>query len=267
MIEIFTQSFFINSLIVIIIISSVTGALGSFMIWQRLSYLGDSLSHSSLLGVALAFIFKISPSISIMLIAVTFAVFLSLNFNKLYSADTVLNIVTNVILSLSLIIISFLSSKSNNILNSLFGDILTLNYYDIVLIFLISLVVAFVLIFRWNHWLMISISQDLAIVEKINISLVRLEFLIVLAIFIAIAAQLIGILLIAAFLLIPAASARLISKTPLQMIIISTFFSLISGVSGLILSASFDLFTGPAIILVSALYLILTCFIRLKPSK
>ncbi|WP_179947043.1 metal ABC transporter permease, partial [Wolbachia endosymbiont of Bemisia tabaci] len=108
MLEIFTQSFFINSLIAVIMISLVTGALGSFMIWQRLSYLGDSLSHSSLLGIALALIFNISPSVSIMLIAIMFAILLSLNFNKLYSADTILNIVTNVVLSSSLILMSFL---------------------------------------------------------------------------------------------------------------------------------------------------------------
>ncbi|PRD23642.1 UNVERIFIED_CONTAM: ispE [Trichonephila clavipes] len=124
MIEMFTQAFFINSLVAVVVISLVTGALGSFMIWQR-----------------------------------------------------------------------------------------------------------------WRYWLMISINQDLAVVEKINVNFVRLEFLITLAIFIAIAAQLIGILLIAAFLLIPAASARLISKTPMQMIIVATVFSVISGISGLMLSA------------------------------
>ncbi|WCR53808.1 MAG: High-affinity zinc uptake system membrane protein ZnuB [Wolbachia endosymbiont of Ctenocephalides orientis wCori] len=263
MFELFTQSFFINSLVAVIIISLVTGALGSFMIWQRLSYLGDSLSHSSLLGIALALIFKISPSISIMLIAIIFAVLLSLNFNRLYSADTILNIVTNVVLSSSLILMSFLPSGNNSIINSLFGDILTLDQSDIILIFLTSIVVTVVLIFRWRYWLMISINQDLAIVEGININFVRLEFLVTLAIFIAVSAQLIGILLIAAFLLIPAASARLISKTPMQMIIVATFFSVISGISGLILSAGFDLLTGPAIILTSAVYLILAYFLRL----
>ena len=263
MFEVFTQDFFINSLIAIIIISLVTGALGSFMIWQKLSYLGDSLSHSSLLGVALALIFKISPSISIMLIAITFAILLSLNFHKLYSVDTILNIVTNVVLSLSLILMSFLPSGNNSIISSLFGDILTLDQGNIILIFLTSLVVALILIFRWRYWLMISINQDLAVVEKININLVRLEFLVTLAIFIAISAQLIGILLIAAFLLIPAASARLISKTPVQMVMFATVFSVVSGISGLMLSAGFDLLTGPAIILTAALYLILTYFARL----
>ncbi|KLT23066.1 cation ABC transporter [Wolbachia endosymbiont of Armadillidium vulgare str. wVulC] len=267
MLEIFTQSFFINSLIAVVMISLVTGALGSFMIWQRLSYLGDSLSHSSLLGIALALIFNISPSVSIMLIAIMFAILLSLNFNKLYSADTVLNIVTNVVLSSSLILMSFLPSGNNSIISSLFGDILMIDQSDIISIFLTSLIVTLILIFRWRYWLMISINQDLAAVEKVNVNFVRLEFLIVLAIFIAISAQLIGILLIAAFLLIPAASARLISKTPMQMIIIATVFSVISGVSGLILSASFDLLTGPAIILIAAVYLIIAYFIRLVLSR
>ncbi|WP_349968414.1 metal ABC transporter permease [Wolbachia endosymbiont of Armadillidium arcangelii] len=267
MLEIFTQSFFINSLIAVVMISLVTGALGSFMIWQRLSYLGDSLSHSSLLGIALALIFNISPSVSIMLIAIMFAILLSLNFNKLYSADTILNIVTNVVLSSSLILMSFLPSGNNSIISSLFGDILMIDQSDIISIFLTSLIVTLILIFRWRYWLMISINQDLAAVEKVNVNFVRLEFLIVLAIFIAISAQLIGILLIAAFLLIPAASARLISKTPMQMIIIATVFSVISGVSGLILSASFDLLTGPAIILIAAVYLIIAYFIRLVLSR
>ncbi|PBQ28201.1 MULTISPECIES: metal ABC transporter permease [Wolbachia] len=267
MLEIFTQSFFINSLIAVIMISLVTGALGSFMIWQRLSYLGDSLSHSSLLGIALALIFNISPSVSIMLIAIMFAILLSLNFNKLYSADTILNIVTNVVLSSSLILMSFLPSGNNSIISSLFGDILMIDQSNIISIFLTSVIVTLILIFRWRYWLMISINQDLATVEKVNVNFVRLEFLIILAIFIAISAQLIGILLIAAFLLIPAASARLISKTPMQMIIVATVFSVISGVSGLILSASFDLLTGPAIILIAAVYLIIAYFIRLVLSR
>ncbi|WP_264720052.1 metal ABC transporter permease [Wolbachia endosymbiont (group B) of Eucosma cana] len=267
MLEIFTQSFFINSLIAVIMISLVTGALGSFMIWQRLSYLGDSLSHSSLLGVALALIFNISPSVSIMLIAIMFAILLSLNFNKLYSADTILNIVTNVVLSSSLILMSFLPSGNNSIISSLFGDVLMIDQNDIISIFLTSVIVTLILIFRWRYWLMISINQDLATVEKVNVNFVRLEFLIILAIFIAISAQLIGILLIAAFLLIPAASARLISKTPMQMIIVATVFSVISGISGLILSASFDLLTGPAIILIAAVYLIIAYFIRLVLSR
>ncbi|OCA06025.1 ABC 3 transport family protein [Wolbachia endosymbiont of Trichogramma pretiosum] len=248
-------------------ISLVTGALGSFMIWQRLSYLGDSLSHSSLLGIALALIFNISPSVSIMLIAIMFAILLSLNFNKLYSADTILNIVTNVVLSLSLILMSFLPSGNNSIISSLFGDILMIDQSNIISIFLTSVIVTLILIFRCRYWLMISINQDLAIVEKVNVNFVRLEFLIILAIFIAISAQLIGILLIAAFLLIPAASARLISKTPMQMIVVATVFSVISGVSGLILSASFDLLTGPAIILIAAVYLIIAYFIRLVLNR
>lgn len=267
MLEIFTQSFFINSLIAVVMISLVTGALGSFMIWQRLSYLGDSLSHSSLLGIALALIFNISPSVSIMLIAIMFAILLSLNFNKLYSADTILNIVTNVVLSSSLILMSFLPSGNNSIISSLFGDILMIDQSNIISIFLTSVIVTLILIFRWRYWLMISINQDLATVEKVHVNFVRLEFLIILAIFIAISAQLIGILLIAAFLLIPAASARLISKTPMQMIIVATVFSVISGVSGLILSASFDLLTGPAIILIAAVYLIIAYFIRLVLSR
>lgn len=255
--ELLTQSFFLNSLISLLIISLATGALGSFMVWQRLSYLGDSLSHSSLLGIALALIFNVNTSVTIIIIAIAFAILLSINFDKLYSRDAALNIITNVVLSTSLILMSFLSSTNSNIIHSLFGDILMLSSMDIVTILAISILVIVALILRWRRWFIITVDQDLAKAEGINVSLVRLEFLIILSIFIAVAAQLIGILLITAFLLIPAAAARLIAKTPTQMIIIATIISAIAAVSGLLFSVQFDILTGPTIILTSFLYFVL----------
>ncbi|WP_339046692.1 metal ABC transporter permease [Candidatus Mesenet endosymbiont of Agriotes lineatus] len=257
MFELLTQSFFLNSLISLLIISLATGALGSFMVWQRLSYLGDSLSHSSLLGIALALIFNVNTSVTITTIAIAFAILLAINFDKLYSRDATLNIITNVVLSISLILMSFLSSTSSNIIHSLFGDILMLSSMDIITILTISILVIVALILRWHKWLIITVSQDLARAEGINVSWVRLEFLIILSIFIAVAAQLIGILLITAFLLIPAAAARLVTKTPIQMIIIATIISTVAAVSGLLFSVQFDIPTGPTIILTSFLYFIL----------
>ncbi len=255
--ELLTQEFFINSLISLLIISLATGALGSFMVWQKLSYLGDSLSHSSLLGIALALILNINTSITIIIIAITFAILLSINFDKLYSRDAILNIITNVVLAVSLILMSFLSSTNNNIIHSLFGDILMLNNTNIITISIISGLIIIALIFRWRKWLIITIDQDLATAEGININLVRLEFLVILAIFIAVAAQLIGILLITAFLLIPAAAARLVTKTPMQMIFVATIISIVAAVSGLMFSVQFDILTSPAIILTSFFYFVL----------
>ena len=256
MFEIVNEYFFINGMIAILIVSLVTGSLGSFMIWKNLSYVGDSISHSSILGVALAIMLNVSISSGILCISIIFALLLSYSMNKIYSIDTVLNIVTNVVVSLGMILLSFFPSANSNIIHSLFGDVLMLTSKDLIIMGLVALVVIILIIYRWKYWLIISISNDLSASEGVNIGLVKLEFLVVLSIFIAFAAQLVGILLITAFLVIPAAAARLISKTPLHMIVISTIISILSGIIGLLLSERFDIFPGPLIIIVSFMFLL-----------
>ncbi|AHC39290.1 metal ABC transporter permease [Ehrlichia muris] len=254
--EIINEYFFINGIIAILIMSLVTGSLGSFMIWKNLSYLGDSISHSSILGVALAVLLDISISSGILCISIIFALLLSYSINRIYSIDTVLNIVTNVIMSLGMILLSFFPTASNNIIHSLFGDVLMLTSKDLIIMALVALVIIILIIYRWKYWLIISISNDLSASEGVNVGFIKLEFLVILSVFIAFAAQLVGILLITAFLVIPAATARLVSKTPLQMIIISTIISIFSGITGLLLSERFDIFPGPLIIMVSFVLLL-----------
>ena len=256
MFEIVNEYFFINGIIAILIVSLVTGSLGSFIIWKNLSYLGDSISHSSILGVALAIMLNISIFSGILLISIIFALLLSYSMNRIYSIDTVLNIVTNVVISLGMILLSFFPSANSNIIHSLFGDVLMLTSKDLIIMVPVALIVIVLIIYRWKYWLIISVSNDLSASEGVNIGLVKLEFLVVLSIFIAFAAQLVGILLITAFLVIPAAAARLISKTPLHMIIISTIISILSGITGLLLSEKFDIFPGPLIIVVSFVFLL-----------
>ena len=255
--EVVNEYFFVNGIVAILIVSLVTGSLGSFMIWKNLSYLGDSISHASILGVALSILLNISISSGILCISIIFALLLSYSMNKIYSIDTVLSIVTNVIMSLGMILLSFFPSATSNIIHSLFGDVLMLTNKDLVIMASVSLVIITIVVYRWKYWLIISISNDLSASEGVNIGFIKLEFLIILSIFIAFAAQLVGILLITAFLVIPAAAARLISKTPLQMIIISTIISIFSGITGLLLSEKFDIFPGPLIIMVS--FLLLLC--------
>ncbi|CAI27973.1 High-affinity zinc uptake system membrane protein znuB [Ehrlichia ruminantium str. Gardel] len=256
MFEIISEYYFINGMIAIVIVSLVTGSLGSFMIWKNLSYLGDSISHASLLGVALSILLNVNISAGILCTSVIFAFLLSYGISKVHSIDTVLSIVTNVTMSLGMILLSFFPSANNNIIHSLFGDMLMLTNRDLVIMFSVAIVVIVLIIYRWKYWLIMSISNDLSASEGLNMGLIKLEFLIILSIFIAFAAQLVGVLLITAFLVIPAAAARFISKTPLQMIIISTVISVFSGIIGLLLSEKFDIFPGPIVIMVSFIFLL-----------
>ncbi|QGR02572.1 metal ABC transporter permease [Ehrlichia ruminantium] len=256
MFEIINEYYFINGMIAILIVSLVTGLLGSFMIWKNLSYLGDSISHASLLGVALSILLNISIFTGILCISVIFALLLSYSISRVHSIDTVLSIVTNVTMSLGMILLSFFPSANNNIIHSLFGDMLMLANKDLVIMAFVALIIIVLIVYRWKYWLIMSISNDLSASEGLNMGLIRLEFLVILSIFIAFAAQLVGVLLITAFLVIPAASARFISKTPLQMIVISTVISVLSGIIGLLLSEKFDIFPGPVVIMVSFIFLL-----------
>ena len=262
MFEIINEYYFINGMIAIIIVSLVTGSLGSFMVWKNLSYLGDSISHASLLGVALSILLNISISAGILCISVIFAFLLSYGISRVHSIDAVLNIVTNVTMSLGMILLSFFPSANNNIIHSLFGDMLMLGNKDLIVMASVAVVIVVLIIYRWKYWLIMSISNDLSASEGLNMGLIKLEFLVILSIFIAFAAQLVGVLLITAFLVIPAAAARFISKTPLQMIIISTVISVVSGIIGLLLSEKFDIFPGPVVIIVSFMFLLFMYFIR-----
>ncbi|KJV68962.1 metal ABC transporter permease [Candidatus Neoehrlichia procyonis] len=262
MLEAISERFFVNAFIAIIIISMVTGPLGSCMIWHRFSYLGDSIAHSSFLGIALATIFQINILVSILLVAIVLAILMSLNFDKIYSTDAMLNIITNVVMSVGIVLLSFVSFVNDDIIHSLFGDILMISNSDLKKMFITAIVIISAVIYRWRSWLLVSVSQDLSISNGINVNIVRLEFLIVLSIFIAFYTQLVGILLITAFLVIPAAGARLITSTPVQMIIVATVISIVSGIVGLLLSVILDIFPGPLIIIVSFLLLVVMFFIR-----
>ncbi|QXK91879.1 metal ABC transporter permease [Neoehrlichia mikurensis] len=264
MLETISERFFINALVAMFIISIVTGPLGSCMIWHRFSYLGDSIAHSSFLGIALATIFQINMLVSILVIAVVLAILISLNFEKIYSTDTMLNIITNVIMSIGIVLLSFVSFVNSDIIHSLFGDILMVSNNDLIKMLITAIVVIFVVIYRWKNWLFVSVSQDLSMSSGINVNAVRLEFLIILSVFIAFYTQLVGILLITAFLVIPAAGARLITSTPMQMMVAATVISVISGTGGLLLSVIFDIFPGPLIIILSFLLLLIMYFIRRK---
>lgn len=153
LLETITERFFIYAMLVMVIISFASGMLGSFMIWQRLAYLGDSISHSALLGVAMSIIFNINTSFSIMIIALVFAFILSFDLTKFYSVDTILNVVTNVVLALGLVLLSLFPYENINVMYSLFGDLLTVTVKDIVLIALIS--VATIIMFfslKYTYW-------------------------------------------------------------------------------------------------------------------
>ena len=255
------ESFLTNAIIGGLGIAVIAGILGSFVLWKNMTYFGDALSHSSLLGVTLGVLLNLNLSLAVVLISIIFV--LAFNHNKLrYSSDTTLGILSYSALSLAIIVASGSKIKMD-LMGYLFGDILVINIKDIYYLFVCMFVVLGWLYYNWSKLVLFSVSEELLQAEGVNIQVIRLSFTMILALFIAISFKIVGILLVTAMLVIPAASALSISRAPLQMIIYSIAIGCISVISGILVAVIFDLPTGPAIVLVSLGCFTITNIIRI----
>ncbi len=260
------DSFILYALAAGFALALVVGPLGSVVVWRRMAYFGDTLAHAALLGVALAIAAEQLPMVGVGLIGVFIAIVLFwLEKQRDLSTDTLLGILSHSALALGLIVLSVIQAQGFNInlMSYLFGDLLAIGPSDLVLMYASVVVILLVFSQIMSPLISISVNEDLARVDGIAVEKIRFIFMILLAIVIAVALKVVGILLITALLLIPAATARLFSKSPKQMVVTSILVAIVAVVLGLYASLSFDFPTGPAIVVcASALFFVSRIFVR-----
>lgn len=243
------DDFFTRALIAGSLLALVAGPLGCFVVWRRMAYLGDTIAHAALLGVALALLFSINMTLSVFVIAATIAVcMVFLQERATLSSDVILGILSHSTLAIGLVIVALLPWVVIDISTYLFGDILAVSRGDIFWIALIGLFVLGVLAFFWRPLLAATVNEELASAEGQNPQRTKLILMLLLALTVAIAIQLVGILLITALLVIPAASARRISFSPETMAIVAAVLGVLAVWGGLFSSLQFDIPSGPAIV-------------------
>lgn len=251
------DQFILNALFAGLAVVLIAGPLGVFILWRRMAYFGDSLSHSAILGVALGFLLHINVSIGVLVSSVAMAALLILSQRKQQLAnDTVLGILSHSALALGLIVMSFVEAQVE-LGPLLFGDILSVTKQDLWVIFAGVVFVLGVLAFIWKPLLSLTVHEELAQVEGVNIKLISAIYTLLIAVLVAVAMKVVGALLVTSLLIIPAASAKRFSKTPEQM----AFFSVVSGaiavVLGLTASFLWDTPAGPSIVVsASSLFLL-----------
>ena len=261
------DDFFIRSLIAGIGIAIVTGPLGCLVIWRRLSYFGDTLSHSALLGVTLAYAFSINISLSVFIISGIVALLLiSLQKRTRLAGDSLLGLLAHSTLAIGLVLIGFLSSIRFDLMGLLFGDILAVTIEDIFIIWFGGLIILGILFYIWKSIFASTVNYDLAAAEGMKPDISNFIFTLLLAGVIALSIKMIGALLITGLLLIPAASARSLSSNPRQMVILSMLIGIISVIMGLFSSLEFNTASGPSII-VAALVLFILSLIPFKRNS
>ena len=266
MAAIFSDSFILYALAAGIALSMVVGPLGSVVVWRRMAYFGDTLAHAALLGVALAVAADQLPMAGVGIIGVLIAVLLFwLEKQRDLSTDTLLGILSHSALALGLIVLSVIQSQGFNInlMSYLFGDLLAVDQSDLLLMY--GTVVVILLVFSQilSPLISMSVNEELARVDGVSVEKIRFVFMILLALVIAIALKVVGILLITALLIIPAATARLFSQSPKQMVLISVLIAVLAVILGLFSSLNWDFPAGPSIVVSAAcLFFVSRVFVR-----
>ncbi|MFI4937514.1 MAG: metal ABC transporter permease [Candidatus Berkiellales bacterium] len=234
-------------------VALVAGPLGALMVWRRLAYFGDTLSHSGLLGVTLALALHINVTVGVCFIAILVALFLlNLQQRMVLASDTLLGLLSHTMLALGLLTLALVKEIQVDVLGFLYGDILAISQKDVLIVYLGGAVVLVCLALLWQSLLRITVHSELAQVEGVNVRQVQAGYLLLLAIVVAIALKIVGVLLITALLIIPAAAARFWAKSPEQMAGLASVIGMISVFIGMLASHVWDIPTGPAIVVVSA---------------
>jgi len=248
-IELFQLPFMQRALLGGILTGLMGGLMGSFTILQQLSFFSDALGHSALLGISLGLLLGMNPSLVLLPFAVLFALGVTylLERTRLWT-DALLNIVYSSSLAIGVIVLTFVGQYKGGLNNILFGDILAVRQSDLVVsAVLLGVCIAFVGL-TLRSQILLTLHEPLAIASGIAASAHRTTFIVLLALVVGASIKAIGVLLISAFVVIPACAARLLSRTFSGYVILSAFLGALGAVLGMVFSAMFNLPSGPAIV-------------------
>ena len=228
----------------------VAAPLGCVIIWRRMAYVGETLAQASLLGVALGIALQINLTLAVILAAVAAALILiGFGRQKLLALDSVLGLMHHATLALGIVSIALLKGPSVDLLGFLFGDVFAVTQDDLYWIFGGGALVLTLTLWLWRPLVRLSLHGDLATAEGVDPVMPRALFDIMLAVTIAVAMKIVGILLVMAFLVVPAVAARPLASTPERMAIYAAIVSVLGVIAGIVLSLNYDTPGGPSIVL------------------
>lgn len=236
-----------------LLLAAITGPLGALVVWQRMAYYGDTLAHSALMGVALGLALQISVQLAVILTCVAIALALAaMQRWRATTIDSLLGIFAHSGLALGLVAISLLDTQVD--LNAfLFGDLLAVAPRDLVVLGAIVLGVGAVLWRNWTALVAVAAHAELAAVEGVNVERLRLLAMVLIAVTVAIAMKVVGVLLITAMLIVPAATASRFSRSPEQVALGAVAVGMLAVAGGLSAAWMLDTPAGATIVVFATL--------------
>ena len=251
--------FLLYALLAGLALAVVAGPLGSFVVWRRMAYFGDTLSHAALLGVALGFLLDVSPTVAVTVGCLLLAGLLgTLPQRQPLASDKLLGILAPSTLSLGLVVLSFMHEVRIDLMAYLFGDLLAISPTDLAWILGGSAAVLALLVTLWRPLLAITVHEELARVEGLPVAGLRLALMLLIAVVIAVAMKIVGVLLITSLLIIPAAAAQRHARSPEQMALGASLLGVLAVCGGLALSWFKDTPAGPSIVVAAAALFLLS---------
>ncbi len=263
------NDFIVQALAAGFMIAIISGLLGSFVVWRRMSYFGDTLAHSSLLGIALGILLDVNLQLAVITSALLFAgMLLLLQRNKTIATDTLLGILSHSTLAFGLLILALSDTVQVNLAGYLFGDLLTVSITDILWILACGILTSVALLRFWNGLLTITVHEELARVEGVAVERLKALLVMLIALLIAVSMKIVGVLLITALLIIPPAAARKLANTPEQMALGASCIGCVAVSGGLWMSWQWDTPAGPSVVVTACgMFLALTLVQSLRGEQ
>lgn len=230
------------------------GMLGSFVTLRQLSFFSHAVGHAALVGVALGVLLQVNPTWMLLPFTLAFGVIVLYFIDKTdLASDSILSIVLSGALAIGVILTSLIKGYRGNLMAVLFGDILAIDATDLILTLLVLVGGSIFLLSTLRQQVLLTLNPDVAQVQGIPVQMYRYVFVVLLSLAVAVAIKAVGVLLVNAFLVIPASTAKLMSHHFSRFLVMSVIVGSISSIAGIIVSGIFNLASGPSIVLVQFL--------------
>lgn len=262
-----SYDFMKNALIAIVLVALLFGILGTMVVSNKMAFFADALGHGAFTGIAIGILFGgIEPIIGATIFSIIFAMAITIIKNKgTSSTDTIIGVFSSSAVALGLVLMS-VNGNLNKFSSYLVGDLLSITPKELLLLFFVFVIVILMWTVLFNKLLLVSTNSSLANSRGVNTILVEMIFTIIIAVVVTITVRWVGLLIINSLLVLPAASARNISRNVRTYHINSIIISLVSGIVGLIISYYFNTVTGATIVLVSSCIFFITLIFKNKFS-
>ena len=253
------DDFFMRALIAGTGVALVTGPLGCYVVWRRLAYFGDTLSHAGLLGVALALLFEVNTTLTVFAVSIFISMALLLLQSRVkLSADALLGLLAHSALAVGMVALSFMTWVRVDLLGFLFGDILAVTPFDIAIIWGGGAFVLLVLVISWHSIFAATVNVEIAQAEGMKPEQANIVLMLLMAVVIAVSMKILGVLLITSMLIFPAAIARRFATGPEHMALLAAIIGILVVFGGLFGSLHWDTPSGPSIVVAASVFFIIT---------